>query len=51
MKAIALIKEFKLLRIPLLTICYDGLYDNYLLFGKFIVYRKENDRDFWNDWE
>ena len=41
-----IIKDYKILKI-----IYDGLYDKYMLFGKFCIYKTENDRDFWNDWE
>ncbi len=46
-----LIKSFKLIGVPLLNIYYDGLHDNYLLFNSIPIWKRENDRDFWNDWE
>lgn len=46
-----LIKSVKLLGIVFLSIYYDGLHDNYLLFNCIPIYKQENDRSFWNDWE
>ena len=37
--------------IVFLSIYFDGLCDNYLLFDTLLVFKKENNRDFWNDWE
>ena len=45
------IKSYKLFNFPLLSIRYDGLNDVFYLFDKIIVLKKENDRNFWNDWE
>lgn len=46
-----IIKEFKILNWKILTVRYDGLHDQYLLFDRYKIFQKENDRDFWNDWE
>lgn len=45
------IKEFKLFNKQILKIYYDGIFDNYILLGRFKILKIENDRDFWNDWE
>lgn len=45
-----LIKSIKIGNVVLLNIVFDGLNDNYLLFGKIRIFRTENDRNFWNDW-
>lgn len=50
-KTLKEIKVYKLGQIPLLSIKYDGLHDVYFLFDKFVILKRENDRDFWNDWE
>ena len=50
-KTLKEIKVYKLGQIPLLSIKYDGLHDVYVLFDKFVILKRENDRDFWNDWE
>ena len=46
-----LIKSFKIFGITILNICFDGLYDNYLLFNVIPIFKTENDRHFWNEWE
>ena len=45
------IKTYSFFCFPLLCIKYDGIHDIYYLFNKFVVFKHENDRDFWNDWE
>ena len=50
-KTLRKIKVYKLGQFPLLSIKYDGLHDVYFLFDKFVILKRENDRDFWNDWE
>ena len=45
------IKNYKFFGVSLLSIKYDGLHDIYFLFDKFKIFKTENDRDFWNDWE
>ena len=45
------IKTHKIGCFPLLSIKHDGLHDIYFLFNKIIIFKKENDRNFWNDWE
>ena len=46
-----LIKIFKIFGIPVLSIRYNGLFDVYRLFDKWVIYYRENDRYFWDDWE
>ena len=46
-----LIKKFKLFNFTIMRISYDGIHDQYWLFDKYKIFQKENDRDFWNDWE
>lgn len=45
-----IIKEIKIKKFIFLRIVFDGLCDNYMLFGKINIYKTENDRPFWNDW-
>ena len=45
------IKTYSFFYFPLLCIKYDGIHDIYYLFNKFVVFKHENDRHFWNDWE
>lgn len=45
------IKSYKIFGIVFLSIYFDGLCDNYLLFDTLLVFKNENNRDFWNDWE
>lgn len=45
------IRTYTLFKFPILSIRYDGLNDVYYLFNKFVICKRENDRDFWNDWE
>jgi len=45
------IKKYKIFGLVLLSIKYDGIHDQYWLFERYKIFQKENDRDFWNDWE
>lgn len=46
-----IIKEIKIKNFVFLKIVFDGIYDNYILFGKINIFKTENDRYFWNDWK
>lgn len=45
------IKKYRIFGLVLLSIKYDGIHDQYWLFERYKIFQKENDRDFWNDWE
>ena len=46
-----LIKTFKIFKTTVLTVRYNGLFDVYRLFDKWVIYQREYDRYFWDDWE
>ena len=45
-----IIKEIKIKKFIFLRVVFDGLCDNYMLFGRINIFKTENDRHFWNDW-
>ncbi len=46
-----LINKIIFFKFTILTVKYDGLHDYYYLFDKVLIFKTENNRDFWNDFE